>query len=118
MRTNSKEVRAKIRNHILECVYDENENQYKTFEQARDKLISEFDRVSGYNDNKVRIPNHQERFSDYLQGLPYRFEFRSEDIKDFLNGLGINPNNKEYSFDRMLHTYHYLIFREINYLAL
>lgn len=113
MKTNSKQVRELVRQHILDCVYDENENTYDNIGDACKRLSDEFERVAGYEHNLKRIPNNQDRFSDYLQGLPFHFHFVNSDVESFLNGLGINPENKEFDSDKSLKLYHYLIFREM-----
>ncbi len=114
MKSNSKEVRAAIRQHILDCVYDENENQYNNIKDAATRLNSEFERVANDPYNMKRIPNNQLRFSDYLLGLPFHFHYTYYDIETFLNGLGINPGNKKFSGDKLTKLYHYLIFSEMN----
>lgn len=113
MRTNSKQVRDQIKSHIMECVTDENENGFNSFEDAANRLYSEFDRVANYKYNMVRIPNNQDRFSDYLLGLPFAFEYTNEGIETYLNSLGINPGNKKFDSDKSLKLYHYLIFSEV-----
>lgn len=114
MRSNSKAVRDKVKKHILESVYDENENEFKSFDKASEYLTEEFKRVADYPNNKHRFPNDQERFTDYLRGIPFHFEYWDDSIEEFLNGLGINPKNKKFSSDRMWHTYGALIWREIS----
>ena len=114
MKTNSKQVRELIRAHVLGCVTDNNENTYPTFKEAAKRLLEEFDRVANHKHNLHRLPNDQERFSDYLCGLPFSFEYTHEGIKDYLNGLGINPTGKEYTNDANMKLYHYLIWSEIN----
>ena len=113
MKTNSKQVREAIRTHILECVTDNEGNNYETFEQAKNRLQEEFNRVANYPNNLKRFPNNQERFSDYLCGLPFNFHFSYFDIQNYLNDLGINPANKAYTGEQSTKLYHYLIYREI-----
>lgn len=113
MRTNSKEVREKIRQHILDCVQDEEGNYFDNFEDAKKRLVSEFIRVADYETNKHNIPNNQERFSNYLFGLSFDFEFTNSGIVDYLNNLGINPEGKEFPIDRSVRLYHFMIWREI-----
>jgi hypothetical protein len=114
MRTNSKHVRALVRAHILESVTDKNGDNFPTNEQALAHLKEEFERVSNHPHTLKRLPNHQERFSDYLWDLPFGFEFAENDISAFLETLDINPNAKKFSSDASANLYHYLIFREIN----
>jgi len=111
--TNSKEVKTAIKQHILECVYDESENTYKTFEEAKSRLISEFERAAGHPYNLKKFPNEQERFADYMGGIPFWFEFETYKIEEFLNGLGINPEGKKYDSNKVWQLYTYLIFREL-----
>jgi hypothetical protein len=113
MRTNSKEVTQAIQKHILESVYDYNENLFTNFSDAKNHLINEFNRVSNHNNNIKRIPNKQERFSDYLNGIPFHFEYMNDSIKEFLNSLGINKDNKSFSDAKSVKLYHFLIFREL-----
>ena len=112
MRTNSKEVRNAIRNHILECVYDYSENTFPTLEDACKHLYNEFDRVANHANNKKRIPSEQKRFEDYLQGIPFHFHYTNEDIETFLNSLGINKDGKNYEPSQMWNLYAYLIYSE------
>ena len=113
MKTNSKEVKEQIKQHIVDRVYDYEENTFPTFEGAKDHLLSEFNRVANHKYNLQRFPNNQERFSDYLNGLPFHFEYTNEGIKDYLNGLGINPEGKEFENAKSMRLYHYLIYRAI-----
>jgi hypothetical protein len=113
IRTNSKQVREVIRQHILECVTDGNGDTYAAFEDARQRLVDEFDRVANYPHNLRRIPNAQNRFRDYLMGIPFGFEYTNCGISDFLNSLGINPENKEFDPGKSAKLYACLIFREM-----
>lgn len=113
MKTNSKEVRNKVKQHVIDCVYSENEEYYDNITDAANKLYSEFNRVANHTNNMKRFPNDQERFSDYLNGLPFHFEYTYQGIQDYLNSLGINPENKEYDINKSIKLYHYLIFSEM-----
>ena len=112
MRTNSKEVRNAIKNHILECVYDFYGNNFATLKEACNHLYNEFDRVANYENNKKIFPNEQKRFEDYLQGVPFYFHYTNEDIETFLNSLGINKEGKKYEPSKMWNLYAYLIYSE------
>mgnify|MGYP001233900054 CR=1 FL=1 len=102
-----------VKKHILECVYDNNEQEFKTIGEAVKHLTNDFKRVADYQNNLKRIPNNCQRFTDYLQNIPFNFEYENYKLESFLNGLEINPNNKEYSSDKMWNLYGLLIFREI-----
>ena len=110
---NSKEVKEAIKKHILDCVYDYNENEFNTLEEAKKHLNAEFERVSGHAYNLKRFPVKQDRFADYLAGIPFWFEFETYKIQEFLNGLGINPEGKSYDVNKVWNLYSYLIFREL-----
>jgi hypothetical protein len=113
MKTNSKQVRNMIKTHILECVYNFQDQNFETIQEASQHIYSEFVRVANYPANLHNIPNEQERFIDYLNGLPFNFLFYYSDVREFLNGLGINPNNKEFKDSEVMRRYHYLIFTEV-----
>ena len=113
VRTNSRIVREAIRAHILENVTDGNGDTFPTFAEAQAELRSEFARVAGYPANLRRFPNHQDRFHDYLMGIPYGFEFTNHGIAEFLNSLGINPDGEEFDPMKSARLYAYLIYREI-----
>ena len=102
MKTNSKEVRNAIKNHILECVYDYSENTFPTLKEACNHLYNEFNRVA----------SEQKRFEDYLQGIPFNFYYTNEDLETFLNSLGINKEGKKYEPSKMWNLYAYLIYSE------
>lgn len=113
MKTNCKAVRELVRAHILESVTDGNGDTYATFPEAIARLRDEFERVANYPHNLRRLPNNQERFQDYLMGIPFGFEFTNSGISAFLNGLGINPTGKEYDDAKSARLYTALIYREI-----
>lgn len=113
VRTNSKAVRLAMRQHIMESVTDSNGDTFPTFEAARDHLKAEFARVADYPFNLRRLPNNQERFHDYLMGIPFGFEFENYKIAEFLNGLGLNPSGKEFDPEKSARLYTNLIFKEI-----
>lgn len=113
MKTNSKAAREAIRAHILDCVTDENGDTFPEFPAARARLREEFERVAGYPSNLRRIPNNQDRFQDYLMGIPFGFEYTYSGIAEFLNSLGINPDGKKFAPEKSAKLYAYLIYREI-----
>lgn len=112
--TNSKEVKEAIKRHILECVYNYEEKTFNTLQEAKKHLNSEFERVAGHAYNLKKFPNNQDRFADYLSGIPFWFEFETYKIEEFLNGLGINPEGKEFDANKTFQLYSYLIFRELS----
>ena len=113
LKVTMKPVKLAVQKHILECVYDYNEKEFSTLEDACNHLNSEFIRVSGHANNLKRYPNHVERFIDYLQGIPFHFEYSNCGIENFLNSLGINEEKKEYTSKKMWNLYGLLIYREM-----
>lgn len=113
MKTNNKQVREEIKNHILDCVLNEEGNNFNNIKDACKYMYSEFDRVANYPFNLKKIPNSQDRFKDYLQGVPFGFYIYYSDMNYFLNSLGINPDNKKYSDDKLSSLYSYLIYSEM-----
>jgi len=113
MKSNSKVVRDKIKQHIIDCVYDYEENEFPDIKSAANHLNSEFNRVTGDDHFVKRMKSDQERFSYYLMGLPFHFHFYSHDIQEYLNSLGINPKGIVYDDEKSMTMYHYLIFSEM-----
>jgi len=113
MKTNNTFVKIQVQNHIINSVYDENENEFKTLKEACNHLNNEFIRVAGHENNLKRFPNHVERFTDYLRCVVFHFEYEDYKINEFLNNLGINPKNKTYSSDQIWNLYGLLIYREM-----
>lgn len=113
LKTNSKEVAYQINTHILECVADENENNFTDIVLAAREMYCEFDRVANYPTNMRNMPNEQARFQDYLAGLPFSFLISTWDKEQFLNSLGINPEGKQYDSDKIEHLYSYLIYKQM-----
>ena len=113
MKTNTKAVRLAMQAHILASVTDGNGDTFPTFDAAKAHLRAEFARVADHPANLRRFPNNQDRFHDYLMGIPFGFEFENHKITEFLKGLGINPPGKEYGADKSARLYACLIYREI-----
>lgn len=110
MRTNTKQVRNAIKLHILESVTDVNGDTFNDLKSACNHLNSEFKRVSNYPYNVQKFPNAQNRFSDYLCGLPFNFLYMNYDVNNFINE--ITENTKKFDINKTLHLYHYLIYSE------
>tara|TARA_R100000734_G_C3284247_1_gene77251 strand:+ start:239 stop:604 length:366 start_codon:yes stop_codon:yes gene_type:complete len=112
-RTNSNHVRLQVRQHIIDVVKaEDNCENIETIEGASQIILESFNDWDCDHERK-RTPNNQERFSDWLWGLPFGFEYTYCGIADLLNGLGINPKGKEYGSDKSGKLYHYLIWSEI-----
>lgn len=90
MRTTQKQVIEQIREHI---------GEYYTMEELRQQLKA-FD----------YLPNNYNIIIEMAQGGA--FLCYHSDVRDFLNGLGVNPNNKEYDTAKSWELYKHLIARE------
>jgi len=107
-RSYNKEVIHEIRQHIKECVYDENGDEYKTYKEAALRLVSEFQRVANHSYNI----SHQERFRDYMQGIPFNFEYMYYEQKKIVSQwLQSDPDN--YTDQEAANMYYDLIYRTI-----
>ena len=97
LKTNSKEYMSNIESYIFDCI--ENEDQeLLTIQEKLTYLFSEFKRVADYPANLHNIPNNTERLADYLQGLPFSFEFSNYNILLIaakLHNIDVIPENKE-----------------------
>jgi hypothetical protein len=113
MKSNSKAVRDQIDTHILDTVLDEYGDNYTDVISACNRVYSEFIRVANFPQNIQRYPNIQSRFSDYLCGIPWNFLIYPYEITEFLNNLGINPQNKQYTSDQSMKLYHHLILAQV-----
>ena len=102
MKTNSKQVIAKLQEHILESFTPEDFN-VETPEQA---LTSQINYMRIGNDNNYVTAKHLIEGGSFLI---YHYQ-----VKDFLNSLGINPSNKEYTDQASWDLYIHLLAREIN----
>lgn len=88
MRTNSNEVKKQVQNHIKE---------YYTKKELKEQInYMSYGNKSMYN-----------LALEMVQGGC--FLIYNEEVKNFLNGLGINPNNKEYEDTKSWDLYCHLI---------
>jgi hypothetical protein len=108
-RTNSKLVLDKMRDHVTQSVSIN--GTITTFHDASGYVWGEFVRVT---DNPYYIhhfPKLEDRFSEYLNGLPHEFLFYYNDIELYLDTLDLNNNSKsKFSDDKIIKMYHHLIF--------
>lgn len=107
------ELQKAIRKHVLECVQDYDENDFKTFDDAAKHMQKEFNRVANYPYNLQRFPDEAERFSDYLNGLPFGFYFYYHDIQDFLRSIGFGDASIQDNGTAATKAYHLLIYSEM-----
>ena len=91
LNTNSNEVRKAIQEHIKNYYEDVND------------LKAEVENLKGYN--AIYTDYHAGAY--LVQGGCFLCYY--SDVKDFLNGLGINPENKEYTDEKSWELYKHLI---------
>lgn len=113
-RTNSKAVKNLINAHILESVLNNEGEEFTSLKDCKAYILSEFNRVANHRNNMLRIPNNQARFSDYLNGLPFNFDFYYQDIRDFLKTLDLFESNYKLNDQDATKLYHYLIWVSVN----
>jgi len=75
LRTNTKEYIKREQNYLLDRIENWYFDSIENFENLSDKerlniVMSELRKHSDHEFNKRRIPNHQERLADHLQGMP------------------------------------------------
>ena len=93
MRTNTKEIKDRIKNYLLENVDDGNENLFTSFEELAKYIRSELLRIYGNT--------YQATFKTYMQGLPNAaadtmFYFHYHDYNIILGGI-LGESKAEYS---------------------
>lgn len=102
MRTNSKLVKAMIRDHVLSHFgTDHGWDTNNRVDNLRDQVMH------------MTYANHgiQAAAIDLVEGGTYCFYY--VDCERFLNDLGINPTHKQYSDTQIWRTYVHLLSREI-----
>lgn len=94
LRTNSKEVRSKVKEHI----------------------INSYDDITDLYANLDNLVDNRQVFSIYQAGKKLTedgaFLVYYNQVQDFLNGLGINAENKEYSDEKSWKLYVHLMASE------
>ena len=110
LRTNSKEVRDAIRLHLIEISQDD-DVKIETVNQAKSYIINRF-----YNEmikhNKY-YNNVQDLFTYWLGGLALNTYYYTDDIINYLHGIGLYGKDKKQEREKAADLYHYLIFREV-----
>jgi hypothetical protein len=119
MRLNSKDVKTAIIEHIIHVVNCYEVGIFSSKESIARYILSEFDRVANYPRNIQMFPNHYNRFSDYLQGLPFNFLFYYADISSYLISIGLDKQVSKCKGDndKIQKLYHNLIYSTILRLA-
>ena len=88
MKTNNKIVKTAIQKYIIDCIdtSEQGLNENINLAGKLEFICSEFKRVAGYEYNLKRFPNVQERFIDWLLGLPsyFNIEYYNDEIINVL----------------------------------
>ena len=92
--------------YILDCIESEDHN-LETPEQKLQYLYDEFKRVAVYPHNLQKFnSNYTAMMADYLQGLPFHFEFENYKILRLAKRWGSIPENAtEAQEDKILENY-------------
>ena len=110
-RSNSKEVIAAIRLHLIE-ISSNDDVEIETVNQAINYIVDRF-----YNEmikyNKHYNKNIQDLFTDWLNGLSLHTYYYTSDIINYLHSIGLYGKDKEQEQEKAADLYHYLIFREV-----
>ena len=110
LRTNSKEVRDAIRLHLIEISQDD-DVEVETVNQAINYIVDRF-----YNEmikhNKY-YNNVQDLFIYWLNGLALNTYYYTDDIINYLHGIGLYGKDKKQEREKAADLYHYLIFKEV-----
>lgn len=110
LRTNSKEVRDAIRLHLIE-ISQNDDVEIETVEQAINYITNKF-----YNEmikNNKYYNNIQDLFTYWLGGLALNTYFMTDDIINYLHGIGLYGKNEQQEQEKSADLYHYLIFKEV-----
>jgi hypothetical protein len=71
LRTNSKKYIANIENYLIDAIYtEEHKTEATTDAQKIAFLMSCYDSEFNHKYNAIRYPNEQQRFANWLAGLP------------------------------------------------
>ena len=85
-RTNTNEYKKAFYPLLIEWIdFEGTENNSP--QQKLKELYNEFDRCANFPYNLHKFPNTQERFKDYLQGLPIAIPFVSSEIIEIAESL-------------------------------
>lgn len=110
LRTNSGEVREAIRLHLIEIAQND-DVKVETVKEAINYIVDRF-KVEALRFRHDSEP-YQKCFTDWLNGLALKTYFYTDDIINFLNGIGLHGRNEYQEATKAADLYHYLIFKEV-----
>ena len=110
LRSNSKEVKEAIRLHLIE-ISKNDDVEIETVEQAIRYIGDRFTiEVLKHNNSGKNI---QELFIYWLNGLALNTYYYTDDIINYLHGIGLYGKNEKQEQEKAADLYHYLIFKEV-----
>lgn len=124
MKSNSKQVRAKVRATVLDMVQNWDISEYNdqpdTLKNRLEIILNEWESGGNYEYEKRRTPNNHDRFRNWMQGLPSCFEphIYDSDILETVVSWGLpQREGKPYRPDQTSDLYYYLLISEFEKLA-
>jgi hypothetical protein len=110
LRTNSKEVREAIKLHLIE-ISQNDDVEIQTVNQAINYIVDRFyNEILRYDKSNK---SYQELFTDWLNGLALHTYYMTDDIINYLHGIGLYGKNEQQEQEKSANLYHYLIFKEV-----
>lgn len=110
LRSNSKEVRKAVRLHLIE-ISQNDDVEVETVDQAINYIVNKF-YIEMLKNNK-HYNNIQDLFIYWISGLSLHTYYMTDDIINYLHGIGLYGKDKKQEQEKSADLYHYLIFREV-----
>lgn len=110
LRTNSKEVKDAIKQHLIE-ISQNDDVEVETVNQAIDYIVNKF-YIEMIKHNK-HYNNIQDLFTYWLNGLALHTYYYTDDIINYLHGIGLYGKDEKQEREKAAYLYHYLIFQEV-----
>src|SRR5690554_3677407 len=108
LKTNSKEVRDAIKQHLIE-ISENDDIKIETVDQAIKYIGDRFITEMLKHNKSVRM-NVQELFIYWLNGLALHTYYYTDDIINYLHDIGLYGKNEKQEKEKAANLYHYLIF--------
>jgi hypothetical protein len=116
LRSNSKEVKAAIRLHLVE-ISQNDDVKVETVDQAikyiTNRFYIEMIKHNKHYTNNIKVISYQEIFTDWLNGLALHTYYTYTDIINYLNSIGLYAKDEKQEQEKAADLYYYLIFREV-----
>ena len=88
LRTNTKKYQENFKNYFLEVIKSEDLPEYiKTDKEKVNFIFERFNSEYNHANNIRRTPNFQQRFAEWLQGLPLNIPYTYNDIIELAKKL-------------------------------